>query len=71
MADFETICEDVKAWTRYDCGDDGDIVVYRRCPECGRYLKKGEVLTNMAGDAKVKGWICKKDGEVEPFWTRD
>lgn len=71
MAELETICDDVKAWTRYSGGDEGDICVYRRCPECGKYLKAGEVLTNMAGEAKVQGWTCKKHGEIEPFYLRD
>lgn len=71
MAELETICEDTKAWTRYSGGDDSDICVYRRCPECGKYLKTGEVLTNLADEAKVQGWTCKKHGEVEPFYLRD
>ena len=70
IAELETICHDVKAWTRYSDGDQGDICVYRRCPECGRYLKSGIVLTNLAGEAKVQGWTCKKHGEVEPFYLR-
>lgn len=68
---MEQICEDVKAWTRYVTDNDGDICVYRRCPKCGRYLKKGEVLTNGNGDAKVEGWKCKVHGEIEPFYLRD
>lgn len=67
----ENIFEDTKAWTRYDCGNDGDICVYRRCPKCGRYLKIGEVFTNLNGDAKVENWVCKKHGIVEPFYLRD
>lgn len=71
MAEIEQICEDTKAWTRYHFGNDGDVCVYRRCPECGRYLKAGEILVNLNGDAKAQGFICKKHGEVEPFYLRD
>ena len=47
------------------------IAVYRKCPECCRYLKKGELWTNMDGEvAKLKGWICREHGEIEPFWDR-
>lgn len=70
MAEFETIWEDEKAWTRY-VDDEGEICVYRRCPECGKYLKDGEVRTNMAGEAKLHGWTCKKHGEVTPFYIID
>jgi len=66
ILESEKIFEDEKAWTRYECGGEGDICVYRRCPECGKYLKEGKVFTN-----SVKGWICKTHGEVEPFWLRD
>jgi hypothetical protein len=71
MTGIEKICDDVKAWVRYSGGSEGDICVYRRCPECGKYLKAGKVLTNMEGEAKLKGYTCKKHGEVEPFYLRD
>lgn len=73
MLELETICDDVKAWTRYSGGgdDEGDICVYRRCTKCGRYLKTGKVLTNIAGEAKLKDWTCKKHGEIEPFYLID
>jgi hypothetical protein len=61
----QKIFQDDTAWLRYDCGDEGDICVYRRC-HCGKYLATGKVFTN-----NVKGWICKTHGEVEPFWVRD
>lgn len=71
MAELETICNDEKAWTRYT-GDCGDVCVYRRCPECGKYLKEGKVFTNRLTErVKLTGWICKKHGEVEPFYLRD
>ena len=66
MTEFEKICADEKAWTRYEGGGEGDICVYRRCPECGKYLKEGKVT-----NGGVEGWMCKVHGEVEPFWLRD
>ena len=71
MAEFESVYEDERAWV-YFVGDDHDVIgVYRRCVECGRYLKKGELAMNLAGDIKLTGWICKKHGEVQPYDDRD
>ncbi len=70
MADLDKICNDTKAWTRYG-SEEGDICVYRRCPECGRYVTHGKLLTNIEGDVKLIGWICKTHGEVEPFYLWD
>ena len=69
--EFEKMCMDERSWERYDCGDEGDICVYRRCPECGKWIKEGIIKTNLAGEVKLEGWLCKKHGEVEPFWVRD
>lgn len=44
-----------------------DLLVYPRCPECGRFLKKGIVETNwLTDDVRLTGWICKIHGEVKP-----
>jgi hypothetical protein len=67
MADFKTICMDEKAWVRFTGEGESDICVYRRCPDCGRYLKTGKITYG----GKTTGWICKTHGEVTPFWTRD
>ena len=67
MADVYNILEDAKAWTRYTGNDEGDICVYRRCPECGKYVTEGKV-TN-AGP--TTGWKCKTHGKIEPFYLRD
>ena len=69
MADQEQIYEDTKAWIVF-ADDDGDIQVYRRCPECGRYISQGNVLTNPLGEVKFKGWKCKKHGEIQPYYER-
>ncbi len=71
MDGFETICNDERAWVRFDGGDEGDICVYARCPNCGRYLKHGKCFANLAEHYRLSGWICKVHGEIEPFATRD
>ena len=52
----------------FDCRENGEAWVFRRCPNCGRYISEGKLLTNGLGEIKLKGWICKKCGEVEPAW---
>lgn len=69
--DNDKIFQDEKAWTRYDCGDEGDVCVYRRCPECGKYVKEGKLLMNMAGEVRLQEWKCKTHGEITPFFLRD
>lgn len=70
MNDWD-IYEDEKRWSFFEGEGSGTIGVYRRCPECGRFLKEGELLMNMAGEVKLKNWICKKHGEVKPYYDRD
>lgn len=71
MSDLEKVYADERAWVTYEGHEPEETIgVYRRCPECGRYLKKGELLTNMDGEIKVRGWICRIHGEVEPFYAR-
>ena len=48
--------------------DNDGPAVLRRCPECGRFLNKGEVFVNGLEETKLEGWICKKHGEVQPFY---
>ena len=48
--------------------DGTDIMVFRRCLKCGRFLTKGQVLSNALGHIKTTGWTCHTHGEVEPFW---
>ena len=66
MAELEKMCLDTMAWSSYE-GSEGDIRVYRRCPECGRYLKEGKITS----EPKFKGWTCNVHGEVEPFYFID
>lgn len=53
----------------YDIGEDGihgEYWVLRRCPECGRFIKIGKVLSNADGEVKLEDWICKHCGPIEP-----
>lgn len=47
-----------------------EIVVFRQCPNCGRFLTTGKVLQNKLCEVKLQGWFCSKCGEVEPEWMR-
>ena len=70
MNQFE-IFEDIKSWSYFEGENEyEEIAVYRRCPECGKYLKKGEVLMNMDGDVKLENWRCSVHGEVKPYFER-
>lgn len=41
------------------------------CPECGRFVKTGELWTDReGGNVTLKGWICSRDGDVKPDWER-
>jgi uncharacterized OB-fold protein len=64
---LEKIMNDHTAWVFYE---DDDLHVYQRCPECGRYVTKGEVLENGLHELKLTGWKCKKHGEIQPFYHR-
>jgi hypothetical protein len=61
------IIEDTKAWVGF--GDkEGCIWVYCRCLKCGRYIKRGQCFSNGFGKIKLKNFICKVHGEIEPFY---
>lgn len=50
---------------------EGDILVFRRCPICGRFIQEGEaVLENGLGAVTFLGWICTRCGEINPDWDR-
>ena len=46
------------------------ISVFRKCPECCKIIRKGDLLMNKEGDVKLKGWLCNTHGEVNPFFVR-
>ena len=62
--DFEKIT------VSFEDPEGGEIIVYRHCSDCGWFVKTGKVLINRLGEVKLSGWICKKHGEVFPFWHR-
>ena len=51
-----------------------DILVFRRCPKCGRYLRIAPdacvVETAAAGVTEFRGFECARCGEVKPAWER-
>jgi len=44
------------------------LAVYRICPTCSRFIKKGKASVNLLGNVKLEGWICGRCGEVEPSY---
>ena len=70
MDSLEAIYNDVRNWAYYDGEPMDKIMVYARCTECGRFLKHGKVFTNFEVVVKLKGWICKKHGEIEPYYDK-
>ena len=71
MPDLYDILEDEKSWIRFDGDGDGDICVYCRCPECGKYITRGKCLGNGNGVIVLVGFKCFNHGELTPFWIRD
>jgi len=67
---FEKIYSDTNRWCYFSGEENETIGVYARC-SCGRFLKTGELLMNRAGETKLRGWICSRCGEVEPYFDRD
>lgn len=68
--DLEKIYNDADRW-HYFSGEEGETIgVYARC-SCGKFLKTGELYMNLAGEIKLKGWMCSHCGEVEPYFDRD
>lgn len=62
---------------RYSCGDDDDIIVFGRCPICGRFIAAGggvrEVSTGaprFATRMVFDNWSCSRCGPIEPHWDR-
>lgn len=51
-----------------------DIIVFRRCPKCGRFIKEGEAVWEYpysdVGRVEFDGWACAHCGLIEPLWTR-
>lgn len=54
----------------FDVGEsdlgESDLLVYPRCPECGKFIKEGNILVNGLDEVKFTGWVCKTHGEVTP-----
>lgn len=71
MSELETIYKDKKRWIFFEGEENESIGVYCRCPDCGQFLKKGQLLMNMNGDVKLKNFICNVHGEIEPYFDRD
>lgn len=46
----------------------GCIGVIPRCPKCGRWIKTGNVFSNILGDVRFENWLCAQCGMVIPFW---
>jgi len=70
MKDLEQVYEDKKAWMFFDGETECETIgVYCRCPECGRYVKRGSMfMNNMLGRVKFEGFVCKIHGEIEPYF---
>ena len=48
-----------------------NLIVFRRCPKCRRFIKAGEaVLEYEDGRVAFVGWRCCRCGPIEPEWTR-
>ena len=61
--------EDDRNYITYDCGDHGQAMFIRRCPECSRFVKPNKTI-------RVRGYtiadepnaVCSKHGPVQmPF----
>ena len=55
-----------KATSFFDLAGLGTIAIYRVCPVCSRFITEGQIFTNLAGDVKLEGWVCKTHGDVKP-----
>ena len=64
-----------EAWDKlihwYPDDEHGGIFVYRVCPNCGKFITKGEVYVNQVGDVRLDFWHCKTCGIVQPHWERE
>ncbi len=72
MSSLEQIYNDTKAWMYFKGESENETIgVYCRCPECSCYVRRGELLMNRNGDVKLQGFICKRHGEIQPYFDRD
>jgi hypothetical protein len=71
MESMEKIYNDKTTWMFFEGEENETIGVYCRCPECGRYIKRGKLLMNMDGEIKLQGFICKVHGEIQPYYDRN
>jgi len=72
MQDLEQIYNDTQAWMFFEGETEHETIgVYCRCPECGKYVKRGNMLMNGLGEVKFKGFVCKQHGEIQPYYDRD
>lgn len=68
---IEKIYEDEKSWMYFEGETKEETIgVYCKC-HCGQFLKRGQLLMNKAGEVKLVNFICKKHGEVTPYFDRD
>lgn len=71
MAELEQIYKDTKLWIYFEGESENETIgVYCRCPRCGGYVKRGRLLMNRAGEIKLEGFICKRHGEIQPYYDR-
>jgi len=53
---------------------DNAILVFKRCPKCGRYIRFGPeacVIVTQEGDVvRFEGFECSRCGTIEPCWIR-
>lgn len=51
-----------------------DIIAFRRCPTCGRYLRVADDATVRVNGLEdvvgFEGFSCTQCGDVQPAWTR-
>lgn len=51
-----------------------DVLAFRRCPKCGRYLRISEeaimIVNGLDEVIRIEGFTCSKCGDVEPSWMR-
>jgi hypothetical protein len=49
----------------------GTLCVHKKCPNCGRFVKEGDVIINMLDNVMLPNWTCSKCGEINPNWWWD
>lgn len=77
---LEMIIKSVESWNAlwdhfgvsFNGPNSGAVVhVLRKCNQCGRILKTGGVKEDLMHNFSFNGFLCRKHGEVEPFYIRD